>query len=82
MSAAEIDASAAEVAEFIEQLATTLANGEPDERKAALRRCVNQISVEAKLGTATLRVRELPTVGMPSGDERGHELTIEVQRRL
>lgn len=80
MSAAEVKANAAEIAEFARRLATTLKEGPPDERKAALRRWVRQIVVDPTARSATLILRELPAFGAPYEDERTREVTVALKR--
>jgi len=70
LSMAEVDSCAAEVAEFTASLEQILCAGHPDERKAALRRCIATISVHTETRTGTVRVRKLPVAfGVEHGAE-------------
>lgn len=80
MSAADVDEIAAETAEFLKTLNHTLGNGDPDERKAALRRCVHQIVIRAESGAANVMVHPIPTGGSSHYDDAAQELRINLQR--
>ena len=53
----------AQTRRFVGSLAAVLADGPPDDRQAAVRRCVGGIVVDRDGGTLQIELRCVPTVG-------------------
>jgi len=72
MAASEIDQIAEEVAEFIADFEHCIRLGEPDQRKAALRRCITQLTVDPDARTASIAIRHLPRSTFLHGEPAEH----------
>lgn len=63
----EVQDIAHEVARFVAGLSFTLQRGEAEEKKIALRRCIDRIHVDKPKGTAVIRLRRLPNISPTGG---------------
>ncbi len=63
----EVQDIAHEVARFVAGLSFTLQRGEAEEKKIALRRCIDRIHVDKPKGAAVIRLRRLPNISPTGG---------------
>ena len=79
MSQAELQATAAEAMRFLEGLRYTLREGVPEEKRLALRQCLERVYVDKAAGEIRLVVPSVPLAGL-SG-KAAQEVTVELASR-
>ncbi len=71
----------AEVSAFLGELASTLHDGPPEARRAAVRRCVRSLVIDAQTHTATIDLRVAPTPSQPSLEAATRTVVVPFARR-